>query len=517
MSINHGAGADGVGSATEPGPTVNVGDADSGLYANNKPKSQAENNAPSFERVCKLVQDAVDNIKFDARYGSPLADAPGVEEFRRQYYALMCQVRDGEYRAYIRKKLKVVWAWAGDHQPRRLRDQRGYSLILRDKIFEDGELRADQHRAAMNAAPSAVVEIEAPAASSATMEQPPPEPAGEERAPALQRNLVGHTVTPEDRLVGLIIRHRVPAADVPVAPEHFRNADLQYTWKRWERLGSEVDQLDVDAIRARIGHAWSVFTIWLIDIAGAPDPNNPIDPIREITALAEQIRSRTEQAAPLEAKADRAGPALHLVHGVAAPGIDEPLPPPAEALDLPKHPDPEPIADLNDKTPHNLEEPAPPEAPTAAAPTSPAQEEALPPTPAAPAISEEQPSLPLDRAAAVDIEARNLQAALDLAGAGIPVFPVRLTWNSKKQKWDKPPAIDGWQNAGTIDPEQIRAWWHDLPGALGVPSHYLSQASGARIRICVSSLLTRTATPAVRMVSRRSRRSSTRTGCQSGL
>jgi hypothetical protein len=70
-------------------------------------------------------------------------------------------------------------------------------------------------------------------------------------------------------------------------------------------------------------------------------------------------------------------------------------------------------------------------------------------------------------------EARNLTAALDLAGAGIPVFPVRLTWNSKKQKWDKPPAIDGWQNAATIDPERIRAWWRDLPQALGVPSHYL--------------------------------------------
>ena len=145
MSINHGAGGGGVGSATEPGPTVNVGDADSGLYANNNPTSQAGNDALSFERVRKMVQGAVDNIKFEARYGSPLSDAPGVEEFRRQYYALMCQVRDGEHRAYIKKRLKVAWAWAGDHQPRRLRDQRGYSLILRDKIFQDGELRADLH------------------------------------------------------------------------------------------------------------------------------------------------------------------------------------------------------------------------------------------------------------------------------------------------------------------------------------------------------------------------------------
>jgi hypothetical protein len=41
MSINHGAGAGGVGSATELGPTVNVGDADSGLYADNNLALQA--------------------------------------------------------------------------------------------------------------------------------------------------------------------------------------------------------------------------------------------------------------------------------------------------------------------------------------------------------------------------------------------------------------------------------------------------------------------------------------------
>src|SRR5258708_34194535 len=145
MSINHGAGGGGVGSATEPGPTVNVGDADSGLYANNNPTSQAGNDALSFERVRKMVQGAVDNIKFEARYGSPLSDAPGVEEFRRQYYALMCQVRDGEYRAYIRKKLKVVWAWAGDHQPPGLRDQRGHSPRPEGKSFEDREVPAELH------------------------------------------------------------------------------------------------------------------------------------------------------------------------------------------------------------------------------------------------------------------------------------------------------------------------------------------------------------------------------------
>jgi hypothetical protein len=101
MSINHGASFDGVGGAADAGPSaVNDVKADALVYANNKPTSQAGNDVLSFERVRKLVQGAVDDIKFDARYGSPLADAPGVEEFRRQYYALMCQVRDGEHRAY---------------------------------------------------------------------------------------------------------------------------------------------------------------------------------------------------------------------------------------------------------------------------------------------------------------------------------------------------------------------------------------------------------------------------------
>src|SRR5258708_37846223 len=45
MSINHGAGAGGVGSATEPGPTaVNV-KVEQLVYADNQPKSQPENDA----------------------------------------------------------------------------------------------------------------------------------------------------------------------------------------------------------------------------------------------------------------------------------------------------------------------------------------------------------------------------------------------------------------------------------------------------------------------------------------
>jgi hypothetical protein len=73
--------------------------------------------------------------------------------------------------------------------------------------------------------------------------------------------------------------------------------------------------------------------------------------------------------------------------------------------------------------------PPPPLAPTAPQ----VVEEVMPPgynspSPAAavPEKIEEQPSLSLDRAAPADIKASNLQAALDLAQASIPVFPVRI-------------------------------------------------------------------------------------------
>jgi hypothetical protein len=58
VSINYGAGAGGVGSATEPGPTaVNV-KAEQSVYANNNPAPQAhfdDDAPPSFERV--VIED----------------------------------------------------------------------------------------------------------------------------------------------------------------------------------------------------------------------------------------------------------------------------------------------------------------------------------------------------------------------------------------------------------------------------------------------------------------------------
>jgi Bifunctional DNA primase/polymerase, N-terminal len=92
-------------------------------------------------------------------------------------------------------------------------------------------------------------------------------------------------------------------------------------------------------------------------------------------------------------------------------------------------------------------------------------------TRAAPNKIEEQPSLPLDRAAPPDIEARNFQAALDLAEAGIPVFPVRVYFENGR--WKKKPIIKGWQ-AVRADPERVRSWWRKYPQAL--PGIALGQA-----------------------------------------
>src|SRR5215470_7826258 len=53
----------------------------------------------------------------------------------------------------------------------------------------------------------------------------------------------------------------------------------------------------------------------------------------------------------------------------------------------------------------------------------------------------------------------NLRAALELAAAGVFVFPALVTWNDAAKKLDKRPAIVGWQEAATTDLKQIRKWW----------------------------------------------------------
>ena len=287
----------------------------------------------------------------------------------------------------------------------------------------------------------------------------PPEPAVEERAPALQHNFVGHTVTPEHRLIGLIVKHRVPAADVQLKPEHFYNADLQYTWKRWERLGSEVDQLDVDAIRARIDRSrWAMFAIWLIEVAGAPDQDDPIDPRDEIELLGEQIRGRTEEP-PAPPPATDVVEILPPAPATAPPEIVEEITAAPPAVEEASPSPPAPSCSTSSGNGHSdfvgfdvSEPPSPPQTPGL----------------------EEQRSIPyVSSARMAEIEAANLAAMLGLAGAGIPTFPARLDWNAEARKWDKQPAIIGWKKAATTDPEIVRRWLRDLPRKLGLPAYRL--------------------------------------------
>jgi predicted P-loop ATPase len=50
----------------------------------------------------------------------------------------------------------------------------------------------------------------------------------------------------------------------------------------------------------------------------------------------------------------------------------------------------------------------------------------------------------------------NLKAALEMAQAGIPVFPMRVF--KAGDRWTKKPAIKGWRSKATTDPETIEAW-----------------------------------------------------------
>jgi Bifunctional DNA primase/polymerase, N-terminal len=270
-----------------------------------------------------------------------------------------------------------------------------------------------------------LIEQEPPAASGATsavyveeVESPTPA-AVEESTPRLQRDTTNCAVTPEDRLIGLIIKYRVSAADVPLAKEHLHDFDLQYVWQRWTRLGREVDQLDVEAIRARPDR-WARFTVWLIDEAAAPEQHNPIDPIREIATLAEQIRGRIEEPPPT----------------LAATDVVEILPPvpPSAPLEIVEEGPPSlnrPLIEIEQPPPEH-------------------------PAPAAPAEIEAQASLPLDRASPADIEPRNLTAALDLAGAGFAVF---LCDQHKKPRGK-------WRDISTTDPETIRLRFQRWPDSI---------------------------------------------------
>src|SRR6516162_6839558 len=60
----------------------------------------------------------------------------------------------------------------------------------------------------------------------------------------------------------------------------------------------------------------------------------------------------------------------------------------------------------------------------------------------------------------------NLHVALELAAAGLPIFPALVSWNEKAQKLDKKPAITEWPEKAALDDTQIRAWWAQFPDAV---------------------------------------------------
>jgi hypothetical protein len=59
----------------------------------------------------------------------------------------------------------------------------------------------------------------------------------------------------------------------------------------------------------------------------------------------------------------------------------------------------------------------------------------------------------------------NLAVALELAAAGIPIFPAGV-FQRGSTKWQKRPLIDEWQKSATTDREQIRQWWRRYPSAV---------------------------------------------------
>ncbi len=64
------------------------------------------------------------------------------------------------------------------------------------------------------------------------------------------------------------------------------------------------------------------------------------------------------------------------------------------------------------------------------------------------------------------------QAALEYARQGYAIFPARIYWNDEKQKWEKPPQIEGGYLAASSDANQIMDWytagyWDQSDAAIG--------------------------------------------------
>ncbi|CAN7311394.1 DUF3631 domain-containing protein [Bradyrhizobium sp. LjRoot220] len=63
-------------------------------------------------------------------------------------------------------------------------------------------------------------------------------------------------------------------------------------------------------------------------------------------------------------------------------------------------------------------------------------------------------------------EADNLSTAIELASAGVAVFPARISLNTASGKWQKKPIISQWQERATTDHKRIRYWWRLFPDAV---------------------------------------------------
>ena len=68
-------------------------------------------------------------------------------------------------------------------------------------------------------------------------------------------------------------------------------------------------------------------------------------------------------------------------------------------------------------------------------------------------------------AASANYRQANLDAALRLAAAGMPILPVRMFQNQAGE-WNKPPLVKDWHRVATTDPVQIKRWWDEFPGAV---------------------------------------------------
>jgi Bifunctional DNA primase/polymerase, N-terminal/Primase C terminal 2 (PriCT-2)/Family of unknown function (DUF5906) len=60
----------------------------------------------------------------------------------------------------------------------------------------------------------------------------------------------------------------------------------------------------------------------------------------------------------------------------------------------------------------------------------------------------------------------NLRVALGLAAAGLPIFPVKVTYNENKQKWEKVPLVANWHEEASTDKQKLCGWWQDFKEAL---------------------------------------------------